>query len=116
MDEIVESGPLQRAGENKNTDEKSSVSQNYAESQNQLVYTFTKNTLEEVRANIVVFPKRPRSKYLDLRIWQTEGPSSGSIEKPTHKGICLDIELLPQLREAIEAAIAAVEKDDMRSY
>jgi hypothetical protein len=111
----AETDPLQRAGEKENTDEKISVSRNHAESQNQLVYTFTKNTLEEVRANIVIFPKRPRAKYLDLRIWQMEGPSADSLDKPTHKGICLDVELLPQLREAIEAAITAVEKGDARS-
>lgn len=82
------------------------------ESQNQLVFSFSKNTLEEVRVNLVTFPKRPKAKYFDLRIWGTEGVNSPGLGKPTHKGICLDVEFLPQLLGAVEAAIAAVEKDD----
>jgi len=82
------------------------------ESQNQLVFSFAKNVLEEVRANLVTFPKRPKVKYFDLRIWETEGMSSPGREKPTHRGICIDAELLPSVLAAVEAAIAAVKKED----
>jgi hypothetical protein len=65
------------------------------------VYTFGKNTREQVRATLGEYGG---FAVASLRVW-VRGP--GSDYRPTTKGITIRIEHLPELRRAVEALITA---------
>jgi len=66
---------------------------------NKLLYEFRKNSAEKVRVTETFFKGR---KYIDIRIWLTgNNPANPGSEQPTKKGICLSVELLPRLVQAL---------------
>jgi hypothetical protein len=69
------------------------------------VYTFAKNTREEVRATLTSFRGE---RVGDLRVWVD---SSHDQPRPTKKGLTLRVEQLGELRRAVDALIAGAEED-----
>ena len=61
-----------------------------------LVARFQKNASEEVRAQII---KYKGHDLIDVRVWVPRQDRPG--ENPTKKGLTLNIELLPQLKDAV---------------
>jgi hypothetical protein len=64
--------------------------------ENQMVYSFQKNALEEIRVSISTFKGR---KYLDIRVFYQGDDGE---YKPSKKGVALSPELLPELETAIQ--------------
>lgn len=64
--------------------------------ENETVYSFPKNPLEEVRAGVTVFRGK---QYVDLRIYYKG--DDGEFH-PSKKGLTLSIELFPELEEAVK--------------
>ncbi|HOV86082.1 MAG TPA: transcriptional coactivator p15/PC4 family protein [Syntrophobacteraceae bacterium] len=64
--------------------------------ENEFVYSFPKNPLEEVRAGLTVFRGK---QYVDLRIYYKG--DDGEFH-PSKKGLTLSIELFPELEEAVK--------------
>ncbi|MGA7877325.1 MAG: transcriptional coactivator p15/PC4 family protein [Desulfoferrobacter sp.] len=62
----------------------------------QLVYTFPKNPLEEVRASITVFKGK---QYVDLRIYYKG--DDGEFY-PSKKGLTLSLDLFSELEVAVQ--------------
>lgn len=62
-----------------------------------VVYTFQKNSEEEVRFTLTSYKERC---YLDLRLWFL--PTGGGEYRPTRKGITLALEYLPELKKGLE--------------
>lgn len=69
-----------------------------------VVYSFTKNTREQVRATLTEFGGHD---VLDLRVWVGQGDEA----RATRKGLTVRVEDLPELRRAVEALTAAVEAE-----
>ena len=65
---------------------------------NKPIATIRKNTREELRVSVDTFQGY---ELLSLRIWFEA--EDGSM-RPSKKGLALRMELLPELREALEAA------------
>jgi hypothetical protein len=69
-----------------------------------IVYTFRKNSREELRATLGEFGG---FAVASLRVWIV--PADGrTTPTPTPKGLTVRVEHLPELRRAVEALIAAV--------
>ncbi len=66
---------------------------------------FSKNSCEDVRLTL---QRRALGKYLDIRIWTKIGPGDGAPSNPTELGLMVDVDLLPDLRRAIDQAIDAL--------
>jgi hypothetical protein len=64
----------------------------------QLIHSFPKNPLEEIRVSLTVFKKK---QYLDLRTYYKGDDGE---YHPSKKGITLSLDLLPDLVEAIQKA------------
>jgi len=62
----------------------------------QVVYSFPKNPLEEVRASITVFKGK---QYVDLRIYYKG--DDGEF-RPSKKGLTLSLDLFSELEQAVE--------------
>lgn len=71
----------------------------------ELIEQFHKNSVELVEINLNEWKAQ---LYVDIRIWTLEKPSEPGNVKPSHKGICLNAELLPKLISALEKARARV--------
>lgn len=67
---------------------------------NQVVFRFPKNTNEEVRATLSTYRGHD---VADIRVYV-----SGDLERPTKKGLTLQIDQLPRLQEAVTALLAAL--------
>jgi len=67
--------------------------------ENETVYSFPKNPLEEVRAGVTVFRGK---QYVDLRIYYKG--DDGEFH-PSKKGLTLSIELFPELEEAVKNCV-----------
>jgi hypothetical protein len=68
----------------------------------QVVYSWPKNSREEVRASIKLF----KGYWLaDIRVFASDDEGDGN--HPTRKGICVRVGDLSKLREAVDALIAA---------
>lgn len=61
----------------------------------QVIASFQKNPLEEVRVSLTVFK---RKQYIDLRIYYKGDDGE---YHPSRKGLTLSIDLLPDLEEVI---------------
>lgn len=61
----------------------------------QLVHTFPKNPLEEVRASVTVYKGK---QYVDLRVYYKG--DDGEFH-PSKKGLTLSLDLFPDLEEAM---------------
>ncbi|MCK8601488.1 transcriptional coactivator p15/PC4 family protein [Desulfoferrobacter suflitae] len=68
----------------------------------QVVYTFPKNPLEEVRASITVFKGK---QYVDLRIYYKG--DDGEFH-PSKKGLTLSLDLFSELEQAVQKLSEAV--------
>lgn len=62
----------------------------------QLVHSFPKNPLEEVRASLTEFKGK---QYVDLRIYYRG--DDGEFH-PSKKGLTLSLDLFPELEEAVQ--------------
>lgn len=71
-----------------------------------LVAEFEKNSAEIVR---IYLQKWGQGVYCDIRVWMALRPGDEAGEQPTKKGITLAVELLPELRKAIDKVLAEVE-------
>ncbi len=63
--------------------------------ENQLIHSFPKNTLEEIRVSVNVFRGR---QYIDIRTFYKGDDGE---YHPSKKGVTLSPELLPDLEEAV---------------
>ncbi|MQY60392.1 hypothetical protein GH153_00930 [bacterium] len=70
-----------------------------------VVSQFNKNSIEIVK---VITQEWKGKEYIDLRIWIMQNPADPGSEKPTQKGLTLDIELLPKLIDALKKAQEAL--------
>jgi hypothetical protein len=66
-----------------------------------VVYTWSKNSREEVRARLTTFNGR---RVADVRVFAANDDGDG--DHPTKKGICIRVEDLPCLLEAVKALMA----------
>jgi hypothetical protein len=71
-----------------------------------LVAEFQKNSLEKVRIHLQEFHGQT---YCDIRVWVAEKAGQSGAECATRKGLTLNVELLGELRSAIDEAIRALE-------
>lgn len=76
-----------------------------ANDKQELIDQFHKNSVELVEINLNEWKTQ---LYVDIRIWTLEKPSEPGNVKPSHKGICLNVELLPELIRGLEKAEARV--------
>jgi len=72
-----------------------------------LVAEFRKNSAEVVRVHLTEFKG---NLYFDVRIWLQEAAEEPGNLKATKKGICLNIELLNDLRQALEKLNQVIEE------
>ena len=75
-------------------------------SEQRLVSEFEKNSAEVVKVHLQTWKQ---GRYVDIRIWAALRPGDAAGEHPTKKGLTLAVELLPELRKAIDKALAEVE-------
>lgn len=62
----------------------------------QIVHTFPKNPLEEVRASLTIYKGK---QYVDLRIYYRGDDGE---YHPSKKGLTLSLDLFPELEEAMQ--------------
>lgn len=70
--------------------------------ENKLVAEFQKNEIERVRISLTKYKGKD---FFDLRLYYRD---DGGEWKPTKKGLCLAIGLLPELKNAIKALDKAI--------
>ena len=73
---------------------------------NQIVHEFMKNAFEKVRVELCKYKGKD---LINVRIYFQADREKGEW-KPTRKGITMDVELIDELKEAIEKADAELEK------
>jgi len=73
---------------------------------NQIVHEFMKNAFEKVRGELCKYKGKD---LINVRIYFQADREKGEWE-PTRKGITMDVELIGELKEAIEKADAELEK------
>jgi len=71
-----------------------------------LIDKFTKNSLEEIRTEIIEYQGR---KYLNIRVWYNSGDKEPDY-RPSPKGLTLNADLVDNLKEAIIKASKEVYK------
>ncbi|MBA7705906.1 hypothetical protein ES703_114748 [subsurface metagenome] len=76
-----------------------------ANDKQELIDQFHKNSIELVKINLNEWKGE---LYVDVRIWMLERPQEPGSVRPSHKGIRLNVELLPQLIKGLEKAQARV--------
>jgi len=67
---------------------------------------FSRNSVETVKTR---FTRWQGKEFLDVRVWISSHPGSKEA-KPTHKGICLRLDLLPSLLESLKKAEKILEE------
>jgi hypothetical protein len=67
-----------------------------------LVGQFHKNSEEIVKVNLCKWKGRD---FVDVRIWHLENPRETGAEIATKKGLCLSVDLVPDLIAGLQAAI-----------
>lgn len=73
-----------------------------------LVDQFNKNSVEMVKVHLQEWKSQA---YFDVRVWYSENPGENGAERPTHKGITLNVELLPQLITALQKTQEETDKE-----
>lgn len=68
----------------------------------QLIHSFPKNPLEEIRISLTVFKKK---QYLDLRVYYKA--DDGEFH-PSKKGLTLSLDLMSDLEEGVRKAREAI--------
>lgn len=76
-----------------------------ANDKQELIDQFHKNSIELIEINLNEWKGE---LYVDVRIWMLERPQEPGSVRPSHKGIRLNVELLPQLIKGLEKAQARV--------
>jgi hypothetical protein len=71
----------------------------------ELIASFEKNSLEEVRISLTEFKGK---ELIDLRVYYQ--PEDGEEKRPTKKGITISPEKFPELKKAILALEKALQK------
>ena len=77
--------------------------------ESRLIAEFDKNSAEVVKVNLQTWKAQT---YFDVRVWYRDGAGHEGAENPTHKGITLNVELLPDLRRALDEVERALEKGE----
>lgn len=77
--------------------------------QNKLIDQFHKNSTELVEVHITEFRGQ---EYVDVRVWTLPNPADSKEQKPTKKGVCLNIDLLPRLIAALQKAEKTLNKSE----
>ncbi len=72
-----------------------------------VIAAFEKNCSEVVK---VVLQRWRSAQYVDIRIWATPRPGDPPGLHPTKVGLTLSVELLPELRSAIDKALEEVQR------
>lgn len=72
----------------------------------ELIMSFSKNSLEEVRIAIQEYRRR---QYLSLWIWFKNDEDNW---QPSKRGLNLPLDLLPELKKAIDTALAKIEFEE----
>jgi len=72
-------------------------------SEQRLIAEFDKNSVEKIKVHL---QRWKNQTYVDLRVYFVDDEMA---EQPTKKGITLNVELLGELRKAVDAALVAVE-------
>lgn len=75
-----------------------------------LVDQFNKNSVEIVKVHLQEWRGNP---YFDVRSWILDKPGENGSERPTHKGITLNVELLPRLIQALNEAQRSLNEREM---
>jgi hypothetical protein len=74
-----------------------------------LVGEFDKNSAELICVHLQTWKIQ---RYIDVRIWVKGDPGHPGAEQATRKGICLNVELLPDLLRLLEEARRVIEKGE----
>jgi hypothetical protein len=74
----------------------------------QTIFEFNKNLAELVRISLVEFK---RKRYVDLRLYYDASESEIPDWKPSKRGLCIGVDLLAELKEAIDKAAEEYEKE-----
>ena len=77
-----------------------------ANDKQELIDQFHKNSVELVEINLNEWKTQ---LYVDIRIWMLEKPAEPGNVKPSHRGICLSVELLPRLIRGLKKAQVRIE-------
>jgi len=81
------------------------------ETEQRLIASFQKNSAEVVRVYLQTWKDQ---RYVDIRVWSQARPGDGeAAAHPTYKGITLSVELLENLKKAVDKALAAVEMGEV---
>jgi len=81
-----------------------------AETKQKLIASFSKNSVEIVRVHLQTWKAQ---RYVDIRVWKQARPGDGEAAvQPSYKGLTLNVELLPELRDAIDKALTEIELED----
>ena len=64
-----------------------------------VISQFEKNSVEMVKISL---QKWRGNEYIDIRVWRTDNSGKNGKERPTHKGVTLNIELLENLIQGLE--------------
>jgi hypothetical protein len=78
-----------------------------------LVARFDKNSAEEIQVHLVEWKGQ---QYVDIRLWYKPEPGVDRGLHPSTKGIRLNVELLSELRKAIDKVIAEIELDKAAAF
>ena len=70
-----------------------------------LIYKFQKNSAEVIKVYLQTWKAQP---YFDVRIRGLDNPREEAEERPTHKGLTLHKELLPELIAVLQKVQAAL--------
>ena len=76
------------------------------EPKDELIAQFRKNSAELVRIHL---RRSLLGRFVDLRVWASERPGGGGDEQPTARGFTLHVELLPELRKAVDKALVRIQ-------
>ncbi len=71
----------------------------------QIVHSFPKNPLEEVRSSITFFKGK---QYVDIRIYYKGDDGE---YRPSKKGVTLSVELFPELEAGVQSLKKALEEE-----
>jgi len=66
-----------------------------------LIEEFHKTSIEKVKVHIQGWKG---NTYIDVRVWKVEGTREETSDIATKKGICISVELLPDLIKALQKA------------
>ena len=72
-----------------------------------LIDQFHKNSIELVEVNLTEWKAQ---EYIDIRIYYLPDPVNEKDRLPTKKGVCLNIEHLPRLIQALQKAQKLLKK------